>query len=213
LPTSTRQGDKKGGKNVKTKIMTMFTIAVVSMVTVTHADVLTFDDIITVVNAEFIPNGYGGLNWDNMAVAHKDVITNSGYNNGTVSGNYIALNSAGTAASVSDGTFSFNGAYLTAAWNTGLNINLKGYNSGGLVYDQTVVVDTDAPTWFGFNFNNIDNLVFESSGGVAAGFSEGSGTQFVMDDFTYVIPEPASLSLIGLVVGGLYFTRRFFPAV
>ena len=28
-----------------------------------------------------------------------------------------------------------------------------------------------------------------------------------------VIPEPASLSLIGLAAGGLWFTRRFFPAV
>jgi hypothetical protein len=91
-----------------------------------------------------------------------------------------------------------------------LNINLKGYNSGSLIYDQTVVVNTDAPTWFNFNFNNIDNLVFESFGGVDDGIGTGSGTQFAMDDFTYVIPEPASIAMIGLVSGcGVFIRRRF----
>ena len=182
----------------------MAAVTILTMATEINADVLSFDDVTTSTIGDSIPSGYGGFDWSNMSVLHKDLHAGSGYENGTVSGDYVAFNNDGTAASVSDGNFSFTGAYLTAAWNTGLSVNLKGYSSGSLIYDQTVVVDTDAPTWFNFNFNNIDNLVFESFGGV------GGAGHFVMDDFTYVIPEPASLGLIGLVTGGLFFTRRVF---
>ena len=45
-------------------------------------------------------------------------------------------------------------------------------------------MNTNAPTWFEFDFNGITDVVFSSSGGVSAGY-DGSGTHFAMDNFTY----------------------------
>lgn len=33
------------------------------------------------------------------------------------------------------------------------------------------------------------------------------------DTFVNVVPEPASMGLMTLIAGGIYFTRRFFPAI
>jgi hypothetical protein len=40
--------------------------------------------------------------------------------------------------------------------------------------------------------------------------SDSSNNETILVDNLVVIPEPASLSLIGLVTGGIYFARRFF---
>jgi hypothetical protein len=42
--------------------------------------------------------------------------------------------------------------------------------------------------------------------------SDSSNNETVLVDNLVVIPEPASLGLIGLVTGGIYFARRFFIA-
>lgn len=43
------------------------------------------------------------------------------------------------------GAFDFNGA-----WNDGLNVNVRGYAAGSLIYDTTVVTSAMNPTWFRF---------------------------------------------------------------
>ena len=96
----------------------------------------------------------------------------------------VAYNSFGTTATVSGATFNFVGAYLTAAWNNDLVVTVVAYDHGVLVDQQTVVVDTDAPTWFEFDFVGITDLVFSSSGGTNAGYN-GFGTHFALDDFTF----------------------------
>jgi len=76
--------------------------------------VLTFDDV-TGANIDLIPDGYGGLNWDNMAVLDAPVLhPGSGYENGLVSGDYVAFNNAELVATVTESPFNFIGAYLTA---------------------------------------------------------------------------------------------------
>ena len=150
------------------------------------ADVLTFDDI---GSGGWIHDGYGGLNWEMFA--YRDSTTKppeSGYVNGTISGDFVALNGSGLVATASDGLFTFNGAYLTAAWNNGLNISVQGLKGEVILYTQDVVVDTTGATWFDFNYTDIDKLVFSPSGGVNAGVG-GSGTHFVMDNFTYNQPR------------------------
>ena len=131
-----------------------------------------------------IPNGYDGFDWSNFYYLDGDAYNpNSGYANGAVSGPNVAFNGFGESASLSGPTFNFIGADLTAAWNNGLSITVDGYDNGVLVDQETVVVNSTGPTWFEFDFNGITDLVFSSSGGTNAGYG-GTGTQFVIADFT-----------------------------
>jgi len=158
---------------------------------------LNFDDITSQVTEDVvIPDGYGGLNWDEFGVIHKDFWDNDGFENGTVSGNYVAFNRHAAAASTYNESFDFVGAYLTAAWNNGLNIDVEGFLGPTLLYSTTVTVDTTGPTWFDFDYTGIDKVVFTSYGGTNAGL-DGNGTHFAMDNFTF-IPEPATIVLLGL---------------
>jgi hypothetical protein len=76
------------------------------------------------------------------------------------------------------------------------------------IYDTTVIVDDDAPTYFNFNYVGIDRLEFNSFGGIDAG-TPGTGTQFAMDNFTYsVVPIPAAVWLFGSGLGLLGWIRR-----
>jgi len=186
-----------------------FGLSVVEMQSAQGA-VLTFDDITTTNSYTSIPDGYGGFDWNSNAyvINGGSVHRNSGYDKGTVSGNYTAFNWFARPFEVSrEGLFNFEGAYLTAAWNTGLNIVVEGFESGALKYSETVTVDTDAPTWFDFDFLSIDSLNFSTFGGVDANpHDSGGGTHFAMDNFTYntepvSTPEPASLLAL-LALGG-----------
>ena len=121
------------------------------------ACILTYDDITAGTGASV--DTYGGLVWTNTSVIHKDTeifgIVDHGYNNGVVSGNYVAMNDYGLTATVSheSGLFDFNGVYLTATWNDGLNITAAGELNGVEIYSRTVTVDTTSPTWFDFSFD------------------------------------------------------------
>lgn len=158
-----------------------------------QATILTFDDIAPVEFNSSIPNGYGELNWDNFSYSNSLSLPNSGYKNGTVSGNYVAYNAFGEPAIVKNGVFDFNSAYLTAAWNNGLSITVEGLNNGSSLYSTTVVVDTNSPTLFDFNYRGINELRFTSFGGNNAN-PGGEGTQFAMDNFNFTpVPEPASV--------------------
>src|SRR5262249_50236685 len=88
-----------------------------------RADVITFDDI-SVVGTSLVPppNGYHGFNWGNILVLNGTIRPDSGYVPGTVSPNNAAFN-GGNPASVmiaSANVFTFNGAYLTAAFRDNL---------------------------------------------------------------------------------------------
>lgn len=179
-----------------------------------QATVLTFDDL--PVNEAPIPNGYGGLNWSNMYYLNTFNLATyyptNGYTNGTVSGDYVALNAGGNMAVTSGAApFDFTGAYFTGAWNNGLNINILGYNGVTLLYNTTVIVDTYSPTWFQFDYFGVTDLVFSSFGGVsAAGYG---GYQFAMDNFTFnqqptPTPEPGTIALVGAGILGLGYWKR-----
>src|SRR5690348_12385996 len=87
-----------------------------------RASILTFDNIGPSPSGNPIPNGYGGFTWSNMYYLNGTTFGPSGYQNGRVSGDFVAYNGFGTTAQVADGVFTFNGAYFTGAWNNGLHI-------------------------------------------------------------------------------------------
>lgn len=174
------------------------------------AALLNFDDITTEYDATV--QEYGGFSWINMNVLHKDYFKdkfniNSGFENGVVSEEYVAVNNyARTAAVVSEGAkFDFKGTFLTAAWNNGLNITVVARLDGMEKYNETVTVDADCSTWFDFNFLGINELEFSSLGGTNAELGW-RGQHFVMDDFTFTefaqipIPSPLILLSSGLIV-------------
>ena len=183
--------------------------------TAVPATVLTFDDV-TAASRAVIPNGYGGFDWDNLHAL--DPVARgydpSGYVNGIVSPTYVAANPNADPAGLWVATperFDFSGAYLTGAWNDGLSVRVQGYRDGTPVYDETVVTSAYAPTWFQFDFLDVDRLHFTSFGGVDVGFG-GYGEHFAMDNFTFnePIPEPLTVAGLALSLGalGTYLRRR-----
>lgn len=183
-------------------------------VPVAKGAVLTFDDINT--NQEgFIPNGYGGLNWNNFAYENGTTYGAplSGYANGRVSGDYVAFNAFANQAITSGSPFTFNSAYFTAAWHNGLNITVTGYLAGNQVDQTTFTVNTTGPTLEVFNWVNVDQLVFNSSGGVNPGNLGGDGDHFAMDNFAFdeavnAAPLPSS-AIAGLGLFGLLSVAQF----
>jgi hypothetical protein len=186
--------------------------------------VLGFDTISTDPFAD-IPDGYGGLIWhgeggpndDEFAIIDGATVypLGSGYENGTISGDYVAFNPSFAAATVRDfERFDFTGAYLTAAWVSGLEVTVRGFRGALLVAVQTVVIDAFAPTvptdFITFNFLDIDKLEFSSVCPLVTCFpvdvgTPNAGAQFAMDEFTFevipTVPEPRVFLLLAL--GGL----------
>lgn len=140
-----------------------------------------------------IYDGYVGLEWDNFVILDPEqgfVPYPSGYSNGTVSGDIVAVNSFANPATISDDDNDFDlvSGFFTAAWNDGLVLDVYAYDDGVMVGRDTIVLNTQAPNhhYFTENFLSIDKVRFESSGGVDAGL-EGSGTNFAVDDLTIVV--------------------------
>lgn len=175
-----------------------------------------------------VPNGYGGLNWENVYYINRNYLAGSGYDHGTVSAPNAAFNGFGTVATVIDPVvgqfFNFASADLTSAWIPGLQVRIDGYNTSlnpvAPIRSTTVTVNPTGPTLFDFStlgggFNGINKLTFTSFVNSSDPSPNPAGTEFVMDDFKFTTtttggtPEPASLVLGVLGAAGLaVFARR-----
>ena len=130
-----------------------------------------------------MPAGYGGLTWSNFNYTIGSSLPNSGYPAGTVSLPDAAYNPYGNPASIiSTGQVNFVSAYLTAAWNDNLQVQVKGYSGGTLVYSNSYILSATAPTLINFNYLGVNEIDFISSGGTPHPGYSGSGTHFVMDN-------------------------------
>ena len=151
---------------------------------------ITFDDLpAPAIGGTAIPNGYAGLNWQNMFYVDGDNnnFNPSGYQNGRVSPPNVGAmsnDSIGEFSLVSGALFSFNSAWLAAAWQDGLTIQVKGYRLGILLYEKTVVVNTLGPMLFHFDFCGIDALRFDTIAGIPNPITGDGGRHFVIDDMT-----------------------------
>lgn len=190
------------------KMVAPFVLAFVAAGGQAQAATLDFDSL---SSASVVASGYGGLNWDNFWAFDTSSYQSSGYVNGTVSPHFVALNAWEDPASFSSSVlFTFNSAYFTAAWNTGLTVEVKGFQGGNLVNSTSFTVDTVGPSLITFNWADINQVTFVSYGGVDAGYG-GGGTHFAMDNVTInAVPEPGALALVlaGLGVFGVIAKRR-----
>lgn len=174
------------------------------------ATLLTFDNLSTGFNPPptyaAIPNGYGGLNWDNFGVINGATIDASyGYHSGVVSPNNVAFNIYGdpAAVSVARGVFALNSGYLTAALNlnTPVQIEVEGFFGTTLLYDNFYSVYNTGPTLFNFDYVGVNEVMFISS----------PAQQFVMDNLDVTVPDqPSTVALLGMTAIGLGLLQKKF---
>ena len=169
-----------------------------------------------------LSEGYAGFTWNNFLgmdsiqfqAAGFSYSGDSGFVRGAVSGTGTAFSVLGEDASFSRAArFDFQGASLTGAWNNGLQVQVRGYRDGALLYDTTVTANAQGPLAFTFDYQRIDTVSFHSSGGTAAGY-KGSGTSFVLDNLQYTVstvtPAPGAAWLLAPGLAGLLGLRRRF---
>lgn len=147
-----------------------------------------------------LPPGYRGFEWSTSGYAYRVYAgsTPSGYVNGVVSGSQGGFTAYANTITVSRGDrWNFHGAYFTAAWNTGLNVRVRGFRGGAVVYDQTRVLGAPtAATYLAFDYLDIDSIDINPSGGSNYGFGY-YGEHLALDDFTYSIGTAApTVSLV-----------------
>jgi len=172
------------------------------------ASTINFDDV---HQGTLNGSNYHGLSWTNFGVKNGGVPPGTGYDHGTVSAPNVAFNGNGDLASFGSATaFGLQDAYFAGAWNDGLTIHIVG-TAGALTYTKDVVVNTGAPVDVVFNWANLTNVSFSSTGGTPHYGLTGTGTNFAMDNVTVTgVPEPETYGMLlaGLGLIGWMARRR-----
>ncbi len=150
---------------------------------------ITFDDLID--TSLQVPAGYHNLTWSNFYYLNGVTYgEQSGFAAGEISTNNVAYNNGGTlAAIVSSAQFNLLSAYLTAAWDDNLQVEVRGYNGSALNYDNTYTLSATNPTLISFNYAGVTLVQFTTSGGVHHTGYSGNGSEFVMDNVN-LAPTP-----------------------
>ncbi|MGD0412956.1 MAG: choice-of-anchor tandem repeat GloVer-containing protein, partial [Verrucomicrobiota bacterium] len=160
------------------------------------AALITFDDLPGAGSA--VPMGYHNLTWSNFYYLNAPAYgVPSGYIAGMISPSNVAYNGSGTPAAMSaPGPFDLLSAYLTAAWNDNLRVEVQGYTGPALSYDNIYTLSATTPTLIPFNYVGVTEVQFISSGGTQhPGYSE-NGLEFVLDNMTVVPPAPTPMSVL-----------------
>jgi uncharacterized repeat protein (TIGR03803 family) len=157
------------------------------------ATLITFDEL---SGSGPIPSGYGGFYWDNFYYLNGATYARtSGYTAGIVSSNNIAYNGYGAVAGITNlAPFDFLSAYLTAAWNDDLQVEVQGYAGKTLKYDNTYTLSAKTPTRIQFNYLGITTVEFTSWGGSPHPGYGGGGTHVVIDNVSLIPVEGLSVS-------------------
>ena len=157
--------------------------------------VATFDDLPN--NSTFPPvtNGYDGLSWSNFNAVAGITYPYSGYAADMVSAPNVALNDFANPASITNTTpFSLLSASLAAAWMDGLQLEVKGYAGGQLLYDNIYTLSSTQRTNVIFNYLGVTEVDFNSYGGVQHASYASTGEHFALDNLAFVAATGNSFS-------------------
>ncbi|WP_164675549.1 IPTL-CTERM sorting domain-containing protein [Ottowia oryzae] len=103
------------------------------------------------------------------------------------------------------GVFTLNSAYLTAAWNDGLQVRVEAFRSGASVQVLTFTPSATTATLVTFpGMVNVDRVVFSSAGGTLHPGYVGSGntTHFVLDDVNYTLVTAHAITVAPAPING-----------
>jgi hypothetical protein len=165
---------------------------------------ITFDDL-PVINSgnndPVVPNGYGysGFTWNNFydLDGYNTDANPSGYYQAVASPNNVAYNGYGNPAALTSSTpFRLVSAWLTAAWNDGLQVEVTGYKDGLAVYDNTYTLSATTRTLIYFNNSIVDEVYFQSWGGTRNPlYGNKIGWQFAMDNLLVEVSKKGALQV------------------
>ena len=152
---------------------------------------LTFDAFPT-ANANYPSLGsYGGFSWGEFyALDGINYNVLSGYRAGVVSSNNVIFNNSGLIANIMRAQpFNFVSAYLTAAWNDNLQVQVQGYIGSTVIYNNTYTLSATYPTIITFNYVGVNKVTFSSFGGTPhTAYGIYGANHFAMDDVSVAIP-------------------------
>lgn len=193
-------------------------ISLVSQAITLNGETINFDDFSLPGEANLLPTGYHGFNWNNFIIYHTNSSALLGYGTGLLSPSYeiysIAVtNQTITKANVGE-EFSFTEIWATAAVNnTNLKLYIEGRKDGQFVISDLISLNTSGPTYKSFAgtlFEDIDELLL---------IGQVNGKSFIdnpdpanLFQYQYVLdaptPEPSSM-LLGLIgLSGLLGIRK-----
>jgi len=160
------------------------------------SETITFDDLPSTPFAQFhdpMPAGYAGFDWDNFRPLNGSASVPSGYRNGVVSPNNVIYSVNGNPAQFTNAAgFDLISAYVTAAWNDGLQVEVQGFIGTTMAYDNFYSVNTTGPTLINFNYLGVIRVKFITSGGTLnpAYSLTGNGRMVMLDNLTIIAAQP-----------------------
>ncbi|WP_374361010.1 PEP-CTERM sorting domain-containing protein [Pseudoduganella danionis] len=172
---------------------------------------INFDDYGIPDAVRMIDNGYAGLDWFNFGVVKGTGVdfAGTGYEWGTVSGDYAAFNSRGEDAGFSSGAnknFTLYNLLLTAAWRDS-TVEFYGYDNGQLKNTLSVNTSATTPVLVHFNWSNIDAVRLHV---VSKNFGGQQVVENIKFEFTapLPVPEPETYAMLLAGLGLIGFARR-----
>jgi len=113
-----------------------------------------------------------------------------------------------TSAAGCGGTNYLSGNFTDATFGTGASLTMSGAEPPGSVsFTSSVITDLDLPRGMSFSFANVNPLLHIVNGSIASFHSSVSGT-LSANETTHENPEPMTLGLLGIALGGLAFAQR-----
>ncbi len=176
------------------------------------ATVIGFDDIPSSFSQ--VANGYNGFNWNNTFAVSGTLAAvflgpTNGFTQGVISPGNVGSNGTGGVSGFSSATnFSLQSLYLTAIWNTGMNVLIEALDNGSVIGSTNFLINASSPTLALLNWGSLDEVRLTASGGTSTG--PFNTTQFAIEDITFgaastisSVPLPAGVMFLGTALFGV----------